>query len=315
METVLANRDLSHFRKMCHICREPVIHRPVRMYGLRNILEALGIDGHMPSPSQSRAEHLATRDNAEDPWHLSFPEEKDDYRQHDEADGVYRCRDCWGEIDGDQCAHCGNLFSEHESHLGDEDDMGLIGSDEEDMVVGSDDSDLEDLEDVAGIARILGRRHRLAEQPIELLDSDNDAEMAGDEVQDPVGQRRRFRAIMRGDDRRPADGRGVRIRDIVRARLEADSDDDAFSEGERDYIRHRRDRREHLLDLVADEDRLGDGGDYPEDPESEDETYSEEEEYQASFIDDGELDELNGGNTTGSSEHSGSDVEVLEVDE
>ncbi|RXK41076.1 hypothetical protein M231_01707 [Tremella mesenterica] len=126
--------DLSYRSKVCHVCRTSIIRRPTRLYVLGDLLQPVGIQVNLPAASQEPA----------DPWRLTFPRDRENYRMYDSADGVYRCPECMGEIDGDYCHTCDAKFSTDEEGgmegdfdgMTDEDSLGFpeelrIGSEEE----------------------------------------------------------------------------------------------------------------------------------------------------------------------------------------
>lgn len=127
-DVVPAERDVSYRTKVCHVCRVAILRRPSRMYHFDSILEPLGINPHLPTASQEAADDT-------DPWYNLFPVERETYRIFDQDDGIPRCPECLGEIDGNVCDVCDIEFSEDEDDGYDEGQLLSEGSE----VEGDDD--------------------------------------------------------------------------------------------------------------------------------------------------------------------------------
>ena len=100
------------------MCRTYIVNRPARVYFAKDILEPLGFDAHIPSPSQIEQAKAAAAapgqvaDQAEiDPWKGMFPPDVDAYKIWDEGDDVFRCNGCCAEINEGTCEGCGREFS------------------------------------------------------------------------------------------------------------------------------------------------------------------------------------------------------------
>ncbi|ODN99617.1 hypothetical protein L198_03461 [Cryptococcus wingfieldii CBS 7118] len=107
--------DVSHRTKICHMCRCNIVRRPTRAFFLRTILEPLGLYNN------TIEEGSGNQAGPSDPWHLTFPVDPQSHKLHDEADGIWRCPECLGEIADGACLGCELEFSESE---GDEEDEG-----------------------------------------------------------------------------------------------------------------------------------------------------------------------------------------------
>ncbi|ORX40845.1 hypothetical protein BD324DRAFT_678265 [Kockovaella imperatae] len=315
MENIGPDKDLTHFRKLCHTCRAPVVNRPSRMYGLASILEALGLDANMPSPSQERPAP------ADDPWLMSFPPATEDYRYKDVHDSVSRCRDCGGEIDVDQCVGCGAVFSEHESMADSEEEMWDLGHPYHDPDVTDSEAEASNSGAEAGGAALRRRLRRRDQRRRRMAEGGDDSD--ADSVVDATAEDRQFRRIMRGEEAEPWQADVLRTLETgnvpARRRRAASEPEDSEEDRLQGYLQQTRQRRDHLLDLVADVDALGDDVDYPEDPDDSDELYDGEdsEQYEDSFIDDEEdLGHVDGGSDQGSvqSASSASEGEIEEID-
>lgn len=120
--------DLTYRVKLCHMCREPVFNRPVRLYALQTVIETLGV--HVPA---------AERDA--DPWKLTFPADPTSYSIADDADSVDRCPACLGEIAGGECQRCEALFTDVDSDSDIDDHSSGLGSDDGSIMDDDDDDD------------------------------------------------------------------------------------------------------------------------------------------------------------------------------
>ncbi len=163
-----------HKRKTCPICRARVSERPVEVWGMKDMVNALVRSKLVETPNASGASSSNDSRNgqgrAPDPWHRIFrpvrtsfgghhpfnpwwqdwteddepvfgPERVDgpleDVGMFDAEDHVYRCLDCMHEIWGGRCSSCDREYPGH-SAAGDDDE------DEEDVIeIEGDDSDVE----------------------------------------------------------------------------------------------------------------------------------------------------------------------------
>lgn len=142
-------------RKTCPHCRAIVRERPVEVWGVKGIAQAMGKSGLLPNQLPVLAEAPESLDANADPWKDIFPEsgtashrefpwffpgtdiDDDDIhianiapRGEDvgmldmEDGGIYRCLDCMHEIWGGVCSSCGRVYPGHRPEEDDEDDEG-----------------------------------------------------------------------------------------------------------------------------------------------------------------------------------------------
>ena len=169
-----ANGIHVHKRKTCPICRARVSERPVEVWGMKDLVNALVRSKLVEIPGASGASSSNDRQGsaarATDPWHRIFrpvrtafgghhpfnplwqnwaedddpvfaPDRVDgpleDVGMFDAEDHVYRCLDCMHEIWDGRCSGCRREYPGHPA-VGDDDD------EDEDEVIeieGDDDSD------------------------------------------------------------------------------------------------------------------------------------------------------------------------------
>ncbi|KAL1412431.1 E3 ubiquitin ligase [Vanrija albida] len=129
IEDVQPDSKLTFRTKLCHLCRAPVFTRPVRMFVLQSVLEAVGlVDSSVPTNSP---DHTTADRN---PWKNIFPPDPVSYTIPDEDDSVDRCPQCGHEIADGECSQCEEQFSVDGSvsdYDGDSFDEMLDGSDTE----------------------------------------------------------------------------------------------------------------------------------------------------------------------------------------
>lgn len=106
------------------------------MFHLRDILAPFGIEARVPTQSQAQVEP----GSMDDPWLNTFPATENGYKLFD--DGIYRCPDCFEEIEYGHCNNCDFEFSESD------------GDDEFPEFDGELDSDPENAMIFAGTGRL-----------------------------------------------------------------------------------------------------------------------------------------------------------------
>lgn len=84
------------------------------MFHLGSVLELLGVDAKIPVPiiGPTLSQGQDGQGGQVDPWKNIFPPERQSYRVWDDSDRVHRCPECHNEIDEDECAQCGIIFSQ-----------------------------------------------------------------------------------------------------------------------------------------------------------------------------------------------------------
>lgn len=127
-------------RKTCPHCRAVVRERPVEVWGVKSVAQAMGKSGLLPNQLPVPAEALESLNANADPWkdifpkpgaasHRAFPwffpgADIDDIadaapRGEDvgmldmEDGGIYRCLDCMHEIWDGVCSSCGRVYPGH----------------------------------------------------------------------------------------------------------------------------------------------------------------------------------------------------------
>lgn len=140
IETVESEDDLTYRTKQCHLCRENVYIRPVRVFAVANIAEAIGLTRTKSSPVANKIEGApAVAKSETDLWAKTFPPDTTSYVTWDDADSVWRCPKCGSEVASGECQGCHALFSDADDSS---DEDGEDDDDEDDNLSG-DDSDIE----------------------------------------------------------------------------------------------------------------------------------------------------------------------------
>ncbi|KAG8216054.1 hypothetical protein J3R82DRAFT_8054 [Butyriboletus roseoflavus] len=142
-------------RKTCPHCRAVVHKRPVEVWGVKGIAQAMGKSGLLPNQLPVPVEAPESLDANGDPWNDIFPKpgaathrgfpwffpgadiDDDDIHIADiaprgddvgmldmEDGGIYRCLDCMHEIWGGVCTSCGRVYPGHRPEGDDGDDDG-----------------------------------------------------------------------------------------------------------------------------------------------------------------------------------------------
>lgn len=142
-------------RKTCPHCRAVVRERPVEVWGVKGIGQAMGRSGLLPNQLPVPIEAPEVLDANADPWKDIFPKpgttshrefpwffpggdiDDDDVGIADiaprgedvgmldmEDGGIYRCLDCMHEIWGGVCSSCGRVYPGHRPEGDDDDDEG-----------------------------------------------------------------------------------------------------------------------------------------------------------------------------------------------
>ncbi|EKC99473.1 hypothetical protein A1Q2_06205 [Trichosporon asahii var. asahii CBS 8904] len=140
IENVEPEDDLTYRTKQCHLCRENVYIRPVRVFAVGDIAESIGLTRTKSSPAANKvAGAPAVAKSETDLWAKTFPPDTTSYVSWDDADGVWRCPKCGCEVASGECQGCHAQFSDADdsSDSDDEDD-----EDEDDDMSGGE-SDIE----------------------------------------------------------------------------------------------------------------------------------------------------------------------------
>lgn len=124
IETVEPEDDLTYRTKQCHLCRENVYIRPVRVFAVGDIAEAIGLTRTKSSPVANKIEGAPAAAKSEtDLWAKTFPQDTTSYVTWDDSDGVWRCPKCSCEVASGECQGCHALFSDaDDSSDGDDSD-------------------------------------------------------------------------------------------------------------------------------------------------------------------------------------------------
>ncbi|WOO81954.1 putative RING finger protein [Vanrija pseudolonga] len=146
IEDVQPDTKLTYRTKLCHLCRAPVFTRPIRMFVMQHVLEAVGF---VDSVGPTNSPDLITADD--NPWKNIFPPDPVSYAIPDEDDGVNRCPGCGHEIAEGECSQCNERFSRHGSESDFDSDDDSLGS----VMDGSDLDDDDALLEAA--AQVLGQ--------------------------------------------------------------------------------------------------------------------------------------------------------------
>lgn len=255
-------------KKLCPHCRSAVESLPAEVWSLKGMVDRLhssqmlgqvAPDANLGIIPQRTAEEEALLQGdglptGKDLWKSVFDPEGPAHRVWDEADGVYRCSRCYGEVAWGECSHCGfyyesasdlsgmdadsDMISEME-HLGeleagtDEDesssqdeDPGLTAQDDEEdsemngFIVEDGDSESEVQPSTSG-----GRRYGYSDDEDE--DSNDDDEEDGDDDDNEDGQHNSGEAS-------DSNFSGFNCECESQCECEDDSDDD-FTQGIRQY--------------------------------------------------------------------------------
>lgn len=142
-------------RKTCPHCRAVVHNRPVEVWGVKGIAQAMGKSGLLPNQLPVPVSAPESLDANADPWNDIFPKpgtgshrgfpwflpgadiDDDDLHIADiaprgddvgmldmEDGGIYRCLDCMHEIWDGVCTSCGRVYPGHRREDDDDDDEG-----------------------------------------------------------------------------------------------------------------------------------------------------------------------------------------------
>lgn len=169
VEAVLPEDDLTYRTKQCHLCRENVYIRPVRVFAVANIVEAIGLTRTKSSPVANKIEGApAVAKSETDLWAKTFPLDTTSYVTWDDADSVWRCPKCGSEVVSGQCQGCQAEFSDADDSSDDDDDEGEDLSDDDD-IDSDDDSDIAEI----GVYRPVIRTALPGRRPAR--DSDDDS--------------------------------------------------------------------------------------------------------------------------------------------
>lgn len=147
IEDVQPDTKLTYRTKLCHLCRAPVFTRPVRMFVMQHVLEAVGF---VASAGPTNSPDLITADD--NPWKNIFPPDPVSYKIPDEDDGVDRCPGCGHEIADGECSQCEERFSHDGSESDFDSDDESIGS-----ILNGDDLDHDDDALLEAAAQVLGQ--------------------------------------------------------------------------------------------------------------------------------------------------------------
>lgn len=143
IETVGPEDDLTYRTKQCHLCRENVYIRPVRVFAVGDIAESMGLTRTKSSPEAKKIEGAPAAAKSEtDLWAKTFPPDTTSYVTWDDADAVWRCPKCGCEVADGECQGCRAQFSDVEDSDGD-DSEGDEDEDGDRDVRWDDDSDIE----------------------------------------------------------------------------------------------------------------------------------------------------------------------------
>jgi hypothetical protein len=127
--------DLSHYTrnrtKCCFTCRTAVVHKPIPSYIIKDTVHALSAQLRLQgSGTETEAEDVSKIISAADRaamWDTVFkPVINRSWYVDEEDNGVRRCGTCGHEIEGRNCSHC----NEHFSDLSDEDSYDDYSEDE-----------------------------------------------------------------------------------------------------------------------------------------------------------------------------------------
>lgn len=127
--------DMPHYTrnrtKCCFTCRTAVVHKPIPSYIIKDTVHALSAQLRLQgagteSEAEAVPENVSSADRAA-MWDAVFkPITNRSWYVDEEDNGVRRCGTCGHEIEGRNCSHC----NEHFSDLSDEDSYGDYSEDE-----------------------------------------------------------------------------------------------------------------------------------------------------------------------------------------
>lgn len=105
---ITEHTNLTYRTKLCHVCRGPVLRRPIRMFAFQNVIDLIR--------TGEPAKDDPLRSNT-DTWDRFFPPDPTRYLLNDDEDYVVRCACCGHEVYLGECSNCGAEYSVTDTEL------------------------------------------------------------------------------------------------------------------------------------------------------------------------------------------------------